>query len=683
MTTISGNLTIDEAVINHGANQNDVDYATWASAHSTLVGQLGTHTLATQTGFPQVAERDDMIDFSTASGLALSITGGGVTDFTDLAGHAITLTADSSNPNIILGVGSDNQVSFAVILDVVDNGATIASAKVYVVQYEALYNKVAGQIDSLDTLSLAGLISLDITTTTFESHFEPLNFAAIPSGSPQETLTVPTTSPTDNHSITFNGLVFPTGAVADPTSVAINPGTNDDLNPDAIGFGVKGGQASQMNQNEGFFAQDSTWATTGAEINGLRFDIQGVGGVKKVNVEYWLVDEGAVVAHDVQSVNLPSGNNVYDNFTIQSATSFDQVYVRFYYDDKIDTSGVRIENFETLVTSQTEVSTTTHEDLGTHVIFQDDGPTIGAQSDSQVDFHAGAFVYTALTNVSPGVDGTGEVYLTTLPNGWTYDANPNDPTPTLHNSATDSTGTFNIAVDNDSYTFTVLKDPVLTFQPLDFSAIPSGSPQETLTVPTTSPTDNHSITFNGLIFPTGAVADPTSVAINPGTNDDLNPDAIGFGVKGGQASQLNQNEGFFAQDSTWATTGAEINGLRFDIQGVGGVKKVNVEYWLVDEGAVVAHDVESVNLPSGNNVYDNFTIHSDTSFDQVYVRFYFDDKIDTSGVRIENFETQVPNPVPDQQFTFGVNMVDGDLDPAVGTSFKVSVDGNHDGTILL
>jgi hypothetical protein len=349
MAFISGNLTIDEAVVNHGSNQNDIDYATWASSHASIVTRLNANSPASQSGFPQVAERTDMIDFSTASGLALSITNGGTTGFTDLAGNAITLSVDSVNPNIILGM-ANGAACFAVILDCVDDGSTISSAKVYVVQYEALLNPVTTEIDSLDPLDLTGLISLDVTTTTFTTTFLPLDFSAIPSGSPQETLSVPTASSTDSHSILFNGLIFPTGAVTDPTTVPKNPGTDDDLNPDAVGFGVKGGQASQINHNEGFFAQDAAWsAGNDVEINGLRFDIQGIGGIKSVNVQYWLVDDGAVVGGDSETVSLPSGNATYEDFTIHSDTSFDQLYVRFTYDTKPDTSGVRVEDFETEV----------------------------------------------------------------------------------------------------------------------------------------------------------------------------------------------------------------------------------------------------------------------------------------------------------------------------------------------
>ena len=73
MAFITGDLSIDEAEINTGSNQDDVDYATWAAANPALAAHLDSLNLANGSGFPQVAEKDDLIDFSTASGLALSV----------------------------------------------------------------------------------------------------------------------------------------------------------------------------------------------------------------------------------------------------------------------------------------------------------------------------------------------------------------------------------------------------------------------------------------------------------------------------------------------------------------------------------------------------------------------------------------------------------------------------------
>ncbi len=74
-------------------------------------------------------------------------------------------------------------------------------------------------IDDDDVLSFAeGKITLNVTTTELETTFQTLDFASIPSGSPQETLTVATTDTTDNHSAKFDGLIFPSGTVA-PTGI--------------------------------------------------------------------------------------------------------------------------------------------------------------------------------------------------------------------------------------------------------------------------------------------------------------------------------------------------------------------------------------------------------------------------------------------------------------------------------
>jgi hypothetical protein len=102
----------------------------------------------------------------------------------------------------------------------------------------------------------------------------------------------------------------------------------------------------------------------------------------------------------------------------------------------------------------------------------------------------------------------------------------------------------------------------------------------------------------------------------------------------------------------------------------------------VDEGVASAPVTQTVNLPGGNNVYDNFTINSDTSVDQIYVRFFFDGDPTNKGVRVLNFETEVVKPVPDQVFDFGLQITDGDLDSATTTEvFLVGVDGNHDGIV--
>jgi hypothetical protein len=325
---------------------------------------------------------------------------------------------------------------------------------------------------------------------------------------------------------------------------------------------------------------------------------------------------------------------------------------------------------ESVADNDTDPATSNAVDLGLILRLEDDGPTISTPANSIVSFSAGSTSGDVAITDSFGSDGAGAVSLVDLPSGWVFDN-------AGHTSASLTTGgvkQFEIVVDSDSYNFTTLVNPVLEFQPLNFAAIASGGPQETLQVPTTSTTDNTVIEFNGLLFTN--FTDPTAAANNPaGASplDDLNPNNVGFGVKEGQASQINNNEGFFAQNTDAAT---EINGLRFDIAGIGNVSTVNIVYWFVDEGVVSAPVTQTVSLPSGNQVFDNFTIHSDTSVDQIYVRFFFDGDPTNKGVRVLNFETEVAKPVPDQVFDFGLQITDKDGDSATTTTnFLIGVDG--------
>ena len=128
----------------------------------------------------------------------------------------------------------------------------------------------------------------------------------------------------------------------------------------------------------------------------------------------------------------------------------------------------------------------------------------------------------------------------------------NDGTTLTYHDVANNQDLYQLNVTDSGYTFDVLFTPQGEQSDLDFDAIKSGGPQETLTVPTVDDTGN--IVFDGLIFNTTPAADATEAAFVPFNAaplggptvaaDDLNPDAVGFGVKGGQASQINNNEAF-------------------------------------------------------------------------------------------------------------------------------------------
>lgn len=674
MATITDtNLVLDEQIdVQTEDTDNDVLLDQTLSDALTALGVVGISPTDPTTGFPQVAVNTALLDTTGATALDLSIPADGTSSglFTADGVEIFLYNQDGTiyGREAVNGVADPTgDLAFAVALDDSD----LSSAQIYLIQYEALQHNVPGDppvIDDDDILSFAnGTITLDVTTTEIVTTFQTLDFASIPSGSPQETLTVATVDPTDNHSAKFDGIIFP-GSVANPTTINTNPGTNDDLNPDAIGFGVKGGQASQMNQNEGFFVQDAAWtsATPDAnEIGGIRFDIQAVGGVKSVNIEWWTVDNGAVIDHGTDKVSLPSGSAVFENYTIEPTDSVDQIYVRFSYDTKISTSGVRIENLEVAFPSSTEVTVVNHEDLGTHLVFEDAGPTFdgiiaGDTTPFQVGLQAGQ-QDTGTFDLTPGADGSHVTITGYTDLGGTAisETLTNDGTTLTYTDVATNTELYQLNVTDSGYTFDVLSTPHGEQSDLNFNAVKSGGPQETLTVPTVDNTG--SIVFDGLIFPS-TVTDPRTVPTNSGTNDDLNPDAVGFGVKGGQASQINNNEGF-----TFHTAdGSDVNNLTFAVAGIGNINTITVESWLyADNGTLIDHNIEDVTgLRSGNQTV---TINDDggQAFDTAYVQFHVAGA--NAGVRILDFSTSIEGPVPDQPFAFQLTNTDLDGDAATQT----------------
>ncbi|RVD17255.1 MAG: hypothetical protein EOS73_09735 [Mesorhizobium sp.] len=683
MATITNtNLVLDEQIgVQTVTDDNDVllDQALIDDLVALGVAGISLGTDAT-TGFPQVAVNTALLDTTGATDLALSIPADGTTSglFT-VDGTEIFLYNEG---DVIYGREAVNGVAdptgdlaFAVALDKTD----VSSAQIYLVQYEPLHHNDPLAVDDADILSFAeGKITLDVTTTELVTTFQSLDFASIPSGSPQETLTVATADLTDNHSAKFDGLIFPAGAVTDPTTINTNPGTDDDLNPNAIGFGVKGGQASQLNQNEGFFVQDAAWTSASPdanEIGGIRFDVQGVGGVKSVNIEWWTVDNGIVIEHGTDTVVLPGGSSVFENYTIESADSVDQIYVRFFYDTKQSTSGVRVENLEVAFPSSSEVTVVNHEDLGTHLVFEDAGPTFDGITGDATPFQVGLAANqqdTGTFDLTPGADGSHVTITAYTDLGGTAIEeilNADGTTLTYHDVATD-TDLYQLNVTDSGYTFDVLFTPQGEQSDLNFNAVKSGGPQETLIVPTVDNTG--SIVFDGLIFNATPAANATEAAFAPFNTaplggptvaaDDLNPDAVGFGVKGGQASQINNNEGF-----TFSTAdGSDINNLAFAVAGIGNINAITVESWLYDDGGnLIDHNIDNVTgLRSGNQTV---TIDDDggQAFDTAYVQFHVAGA--NSGVRILDFSTSIEGPVDDQPFEFTLANTDLDGDAATQT----------------
>lgn len=337
-----------------------------------------------------------------------------------------------------------------------------------------------------------------------------------------------------------------------------------------------------------------------------------------------------------------------------------------------------------------DTSAAASANIGNLFQFQDDGPSLNGVDSITVGFAAGSSNSDAFT-APDGADGAKvTIDAAAAITGLTQVYNADHTSVTYQDSAHNDI--YSLTVSDTGYTFNVLHTLANPPETLNFSAIKSGSPVETLNVSTSG---GHHIVFDGLLFPAsdtgalgiqtqaqllGADLDPNNnVDANPG--DDLNPDSLGFGVKNGQASQINMNEGFFFNEGT----GLNLQNLAFDVVGIGNIDSIKAEYWLFDSSGNLV-DYENPTITGLRKANFHLTVAdlganlpgtdhdaAGETFSTGYIRFYFDPVNTNAGVRIINFTTQVAAPVNDQDIQFRIANTDADGDKALAT-FNVLVD---------
>ncbi|MGN8549224.1 DUF5801 repeats-in-toxin domain-containing protein [Bradyrhizobium sp. 13971] len=373
--------------------------------------------------------------------------------------------------------------------------------------------------------------------------------------------------------------------------------------------------------------------------------------------------------------------------------------------DSSEASATMAADLITLSASATDkdgdTSAAASANIGNLFKLLDDGPSInGVESLSGQDAQHPAVGFTAGSSgsdsfTSPdGADGAKvTIDAAAAITGLTQSYNTDHTVLTYKDSG--GNGVYQLSVTDTGYTFTVLQTIANPPETLNFSAIKSGSPVETLNVSTSG---GHNIVFNGLLFPaadTGALGLQTQAQLltaDLGTSnpaDDLNPDNIGFGVKNGQASQINMNEGFFFSEGS----SLNLKNLAFDVAGIGNVTSIKAEYWLFNSaGDLIDYESPTISGLKQGNVHVTVadlgnTIVPGTNHDAAgetfstgYIRFFFDPVDTNAGVRIINFTTQVAAPVNDQDIQFRIVNTDADGDTAKAT-FNVLVD-NPDSTTV-
>jgi hypothetical protein len=427
--SISGNLVIDEEFRDPSTGSPDNE-VTALSADATLNAYLTGLNSSPDTGFPQYAERDDMIVGSangatlslvaTNTGTSFSTTTGILTGFSDIDGDAISLyQADATHPNVIVGKDAGGEVAFAIVLD---------GSKVYVIQYEALFHTGTGQVDSADTHDLTGLIFVQATsTTTTTLNFS--DFRDVPSGQDEFAMIAPDTAPagqqgavqflvtgvsdTGAHSTVnvstqggFNGslgtgaqstgvnesLIFDlvTGGDVTISNTESHNAANIDFATHVAGIREAGFGIVQTNPTNASVdvlltaynvkaATDTTDGTAfiAASLDPGTQDRVTITSVKIINKLGVTVADTSTNIANLVTFNINGSvtlNNLKDDWLVDFKTSgadLDRFVVK--------NSGTGNEQFDIgrlSATSSSSSTTKEYADLGAHLIYEDDGPLI-------------------------------------------------------------------------------------------------------------------------------------------------------------------------------------------------------------------------------------------------------------------------------------------------------------------
>ncbi|MGE5502470.1 MAG: DUF5801 repeats-in-toxin domain-containing protein, partial [Ignavibacteriales bacterium] len=345
-------------------------------------------------------------------------------------------------------------------------------------------------------------------------------------------------------------------------------------------------------------------------------------------------------------------------------------------------SGVPTDSALTLASANLITLTATAEDgdkdtasnvvnIGTSFHFADAQPEFTDAADDMTLLFAAGSTQTETYAVDYHNDTPGSVAITA--DSLVYDG---PFTPVVNGNTISfyegATLIYHLNVTDTGYTVTVDHDPAPTFTDLNFGAVKSGGPQETLSVPLSDNSDT--IVFDGLIDG----AEWTS-----SDRDYLNPDSLGFGVKGGQASQINPHEGFLFYN----TSSDAIDTMRFGIQGIGNLNTVTVHYQLyndpnntptnhADDVAISggSGDIVVSGLAGGNIVKFVDIGQTGVSYDEAVVTFIFPGTNDNQGVRVLDFSTQIENAHISDSFSFDVTATDCDLDTVSSGQINVTLD---------
>ena len=558
--TITGSVTLDEslALQNSGIgvtgednNDSDVSLATLQSGSTTFynrlfnnvaTGGLGLNTtFATNNGVAESASNFITVSGGTVASLgfvkddgsALPVyagvaTGGVVTTLSAVNGGTISLFADATLGNrMVLGVDAHNDIVFAIFMD---PNATLTSARVWTAQFEAISNPVTTNPD--DPRDLTGFLDVGASTSlnfTFDQLHSGSNlFGTV--GDAANALNVIAQHPKLKADGTLDtaGQVIKTsqggtGATIGVDSQMFDPGEGAYFtyittpNTDFLGANLSQTEANNSadiqygGTNAATGGSATISQTQGNSLSTMRitaYDISDAPqGTTFVNDIINGTGIGAPVAITSVHVFDAAGNDVTSGKVsisggVATVSGLDSGF-RIAWTTSAPHDRVLIEGvagkFDIGAFSIDQASSA-HNDIGSQLRFEDDGPSIGPIANSVVDFANDATgTVTKTLNGAVGTDPNTAPYTITnftssiTINGTLLHGIPTNSNQTITywaDTGGGGDGIFGDAGDTafyklqlsqtdnsgaGSYTFTVLVNPPPAELTFDFNALHPGS----------------------------------------------------------------------------------------------------------------------------------------------------------------------------------------------------------------
>ena len=475
MTTtlqITSDLVYDEAISND-ATDNDVD--SLSTALQDAIDALSLSFYTAPAGFPQHAQvtdfATDTINAATSYFLASNGSGDAFSSSTGVAtllyvGSDQIYLFGTDDPNIVVGrVGNSASGDVALVL-ALDPSAADPSLGVTV--YAPLVHGDGSAVDDADTLDLTDLIYLGENFTTSEPHnFD--SFAGVPSGSDAFAMILPDGANTLQLLITgFSGETEQKITISQDANAGsvggggtgqhVGPGNSLRIDTISGGDFSKADTPSEDNnpanisylQHEGTvdasfqLVQINPGSGQATSLNVFAYDV--VGDAQGTNyVTNAIASDGATVTIDPANVHIfdalhheitpatgqitavSDGNGGFGvhitglalNYTVEFSTpgdTFDRFIVTNTQPLKGSGSNITFDIGHIHVTTLTTGSGTEVAELGSHIVFEDDGPTVTLSTDTAsvtVDETAlgttDSADFSTLFTVDYGADGAGTV----------------------------------------------------------------------------------------------------------------------------------------------------------------------------------------------------------------------------------------------------------------------------------